>query len=575
MKQTLIFCYLVFFVIVLAPLAPSGYPVPDSPLWLVIFEIFSFGFVAISIFLYGASYRPKPFAWFWKVVPFTLIIYLAISWYWEFILYHEPDDSASKTAMATLFGLAVLFPAFYLSFKLGYSTIILPEKLRLKFSFKSIAIISAVTILCVATYFVPDTENKINIKVNYMAEYNKITKPANYDPNLNAAPYYEKAFELIVDMPSDIKDLVEKWPAAMNDTELETAKDLVESNSRALNYLKQAAQKPYYWIERQAKGNNLLEIEYSELKKVRYCIYLLILQTKLEASQDQIELALKQIADIYKIGTHFGPPKTLIDQLIGIAVSANALEAGFQIFDRTEPNPDSLRNFQQQIEELSASRGPIIDFTAERMMFYDQVQRLFTDDGQGNGHVYGATFLENPIGYFYRLLNPEKGLWTKTSRKESLELANKMYDYFDWARDKLPAQLYKEGKDPDKIAGEMVKDHYLLHILVPAIGSVLQVSYHLQAHTDALITTIALLRYKAERDRFPENLDELVVTGYLRELPIDPYSDSPLVYKQIGDDFVLYSFGADFDDDGGTPSKWGKGEQGGDQVFWPVNRKQE
>ena len=26
------------------------------------------------------------------------------------------------------------------------------------------------------------------------------------------------------------------------------------------------------------------------------------------------------------------------------------------------------------------------------------------------------------------------------------------------------------------------------------------------------------------------------------------------------------------DDDGGMSSKWGEGEQGGDQVFWPVMR---
>jgi hypothetical protein len=45
-----------------------------------------------------------------------------------------------------------------------------------------------------------------------------------------------------------------------------------------------------------------------------------------------------------------------------------------------------------------------------------------------------------------------------------------------------------------------------------------------------------------------------------------------LIYRCIGDDFTLYSLGADFKDDGGTPSKWGEGEQGGDQVFWPVER---
>jgi len=42
------------------------------------------------------------------------------------------------------------------------------------------------------------------------------------------------------------------------------------------------------------------------------------------------------------------------------------------------------------------------------------------------------------------------------------------------------------------------------------------------------------------------------------------------IFRRSDDDFILYSFGADFDDDGGTPSKWGYGEKGGDQVFWPV-----
>jgi hypothetical protein len=36
----------------------------------------------------------------------------------------------------------------------------------------------------------------------------------------------------------------------------------------------------------------------------------------------------------------------------------------------------------------------------------------------------------------------------------------------------------------------------------------------------------------------------------------------------------LYSYGEDFDDDGGKHSKWGVGDEGGDQVFWPVEQSQ-
>ena len=36
---------------------------------------------------------------------------------------------------------------------------------------------------------------KPKVTVDYVAEYNKIARPQNYDPNDNAAPYYQKAFD--------------------------------------------------------------------------------------------------------------------------------------------------------------------------------------------------------------------------------------------------------------------------------------------------------------------------------------------------------------------------------------------
>ena len=93
------------------------------------------------------------------------------------------------------------------------------------------------------------------------------------------------------------------------------------------------------------------------------------------------------------------------------------------------------------------------------------------------------------------------------------------------------------------------------------------------ATMDALLTTLAILRYKDDKDRFPSDLQELLSANYLSKLPMDPYSNKTLVYRQTEKNFMLYSLGQDFDDDGGTHSDWGRYERGGDYVFWPVQSK--
>jgi len=82
--------------------------------------------------------------------------------------------------------------------------------------------------------------------------------------------------------------------------------------------------------------------------------------------------------------------------------------------------------------------------------------------------------------------------------------------------------------------------------------SIFHSCYETKAQTEALITVLAILRYKADTGQFPETLDGLVSSGYLKAVPNDPYSNSALVYKLTEDGFKLYSVGKDFSDDGGT-----------------------
>ena len=103
----------------------------------------------------------------------------------------------------------------------------------------------------------------------------------------------------------------------------------------------------------------------------------------------------------------------------------------------------------------------------------------------------------------------------------------------------------------------------------------MEIAARFRADQDALIATLGILRYKADAQQLPRNLSELVATGYLKIVPDDPFSNGNITYRLTDKGFILYSFGADFDDDGGTPSKWGYGDKGGDQVFWPVQESSE
>ncbi len=419
--------------------------------------------------------------------------------------------------------------------------------------------------------------DKINIKTDYVAEYNRITRPADFDSNENAAPYFEKAFELMPEMPPEIKYLRKLWPGDMNDAELEQLRNWVELSSEAIPYLEQAVRKPYCWVPLQAEDNDLMKIKLSTLSSFRGAAFLLSSHATLLAFDGDVDGAFRQLPYLYRMGSFFAGPKILIDQLVGIAIAAIPARSAFQILDHTTPTADVLKDFQERLYVLSSQESFIIDLTTERLLFYDQVQRLYTDDGKGGGHLYGYRFYENPGKYFVVLISRWTGRgpwagWGSTDRRRTVQKADKMYDYFNWAAKQTPWYFHSEGIDLEKTTNEMIGHHYLLSVLTPAFTRVSQIAARRRVDTDALVTTLAVLRYKADNGRLPEDLGRLVSTGYLNDLPIDPFSGKPLTYKPTGDDFTIYTYAGDFDDDGGKHDpKWAD-DTDGDYVFWPVQK---
>jgi hypothetical protein len=152
-------------------------------------------------------------------------------------------------------------------------------------------------------------------------------------------------------------------------------------------------------------------------------------------------------------------------------------------------------------------------------------------------------------------------------------MTEKFYDHIEALKEKSFWQMRNEEAQSIETMKTNIEDYVVLFWEETAY-SVLEIYQRLRAEQNALIATLAILRYGQDKGALPENLQQLVDTGYLNELPMDPFSTGPLVYKVTGKDFILYSFAYDCDDDGGKRSRWGIGDDGGDQVFWPVEKRE-
>lgn len=414
--------------------------------------------------------------------------------------------------------------------------------------------------------------------VDYLTQYNKLTKPANYDPNENAVPYYKKTFESLVEKPLFSAEF--RWTVLLEDanqTELNIINDWHTANAQAFAHLKTAAQKPYYWVEHHAENNSIEKVvDYSIVSNFRQSLDYLDFEARLKVSRGQIKDALETMIDIQKISRHLLDTKLSIHELCVEMSTAALCRTALKILDTNQFDPAAMTKFQNQLQQHLHSIANNLVYDTEKLRSYDIIQRVFADDGTGDGRLIPGPYLDlyglpqlrprlYPATIWMALVNPGK--------KQTIELTTKLYELLDELNHKTPWQLHQKDTSHDEQILKLTHTNGYVWRQAKYSGSrCIRRQQHI-CRIKALITSIALARYKADKSQFPENLDQLVSNNYLEKLPHDPYSNGPLTYKKTDNNYKLYSLGADFDDDNGTQSNWGRYEKGGDQLFWPINIK--
>ncbi|HUW18735.1 MAG TPA: hypothetical protein VMW16_05490 [Sedimentisphaerales bacterium] len=471
-------------------------------------------------------------------------------------------------------------------------------------------------ILCFVLYCVYISLGEPTISIDYLEQATRLARPV-VDQSLNAAPLYQKAIDAYkkdpnvpverepspshpasspdkppekpVQTPGLLELIGDKdWVGKLDEKELSLLRQWVSDNAQALEYFRQAGQKPHCWWYRQARVDVLMAMLMPELSGIRNLGRLTCWQAKLKAYNGDIEGALQDLLSCYQTGIHLKGPRSLIEQLVGIAIQALFVQNALVVLSNRQIDDPLLKRFQDDLEILMARDSHIIDYKVESYLGLDFIQNCYTDNGDGSGHLIpgrlkeywkliGGYGTENELAEYARFLAMSL---TGADRDQMKREFQKCYTAAQQWAHKTPWQLKNQNVDTEMgMRGWSVfrrARYWPVLVFVPAIARAGELSHRAKAQIEGRVAIIAAIRYKQAHGDYPENLDRLLKAGLLRKLPMDPYSDKPLVYRRTDDAFTLYSLGRDFTDDAGRVSRDPTGRvqnwpDKGDAVLWPLD----
>ena len=419
--------------------------------------------------------------------------------------------------------------------------------------------------------------------VDYVAKLNALVKRGQ-DESHNAEPYYRRALESCVELPGDLGGIDQWWPTQASAEQRTMAKEWVQANAEALSQLELGARKSGYWF--QYRADRIADIDQpGYIRQTRILSTALVVRMRLRAVEGDVKSAIEDLVLCYRFGSDMKSRPLVTDQLVGIAILARTLETGFQTLGRMKVDRDLRDVLQSRLAELSKDQDFVFDLRGDELAALDAIQTVCAkwpaspkDVDFNSIDPAQKKCMDDAAAEFSRLLKLDLTIaefWASVLSDPPDQLAQIVrmcYAYYDTVSAKTPWWWRREGIDFLGDVRDLVGENLLLYMLVPAVQQQAQLCSRARATHDALMTTLALLKYRDDKGDLPDSLEMLVSDGYLSRLPMDPYSDKPLIYKRTDGDFTLYSLALNFRDNGGKPSLWGQDVVDGDQVFWPVHK---
>ena len=397
--------------------------------------------------------------------------------------------------------------------------------------------------------------------VDYVAWLNK-----EFGGNIkkNAAEQYAQASGALVDDEIAFKlarELARSWTPAQR----RTVTEWVERNETALAEFHAASRVRRCYFEGTSELGTVVEIYYPQLFPLRRLAYAATARAKLRLMEGDVDGALEDLGTILRSSEHYQQQPVLMSYLAGVAASQGAYItlAELPVIVTGEVDYEMLLKELRKLDRRPRSMR--VALQGERATQYDIVQRCAVDeDGDGRIEAMRIPHADDGVAEVQTFHIPF------TRPLEITELVRYFDDYLNSIRDaeelRYPDALSLERKSEATIT-RMGKAAWSLRSLWRF--DKFRRGRDAQRHAARII--LRMHAWRASNGGWPNTLKE-AMSEELPTLRWDPFSDGELVYRIKEGQPLLYSVGANGQDDQGRHHEddW-LGEKG-DIVFWPLSK---
>jgi hypothetical protein len=266
-----------------------------------------------------------------------------------------------------------------------------------------------------------------------------------------------------------------------------------------------------------------------------------------------------------------GSDQFLITELVALGIDGSALNAIERVL-QTDPTALTDQQLIGLAHRISVPRTPADLFTlaGERLVFYDTVQRIYSDNGNGDGHLTAAgmrhlSFVQADTGSNEDNVHPQDVvavaggpvlMGAMPSRKQFVEKYDELFNNAQ-ANLHLPArdanwEINRQFSAASKSSVALEMKYGLLAMFIPDWENTAATGEKYLGRRDGVMTAIALELYRRHHGGYPSQLNALA-PAFMPEIPADRITGDPIKYKLVNGKPLLYSVGADRIDDGGKP----------------------
>ncbi|MBP7051545.1 MAG: hypothetical protein KBE65_11065 [Phycisphaerae bacterium] len=449
-------------------------------------------------------------------------------------------------------------------------------------SAQSLSMLILYCVLCSLPLFV----GKPTVRVDYAKWLSERWRPSQKGVE-NAKQYYDQAAKLYIQPPKalEARRTSPGWTIRdCNEADFQSLADWLAQNEPAFDLLRKGAATAYYWpVYDVAEWNrydapfmwieaNVVPLALASVSPYKPMAKGLADRASYRARRGAVGEALDDCLTIRRFGLHLEGKGLSVEQLVGIAIEALGYGTLFEVLHGSQVPADVLTRVQSEMADAFDEDRRVFDVDGAKVFWYDNIQRTFTDDGQGDGRALrrGLPFAAGGLtDTLARTL-----VFDYPSRREAVVEVDAYFGQLQQLLCTWPGREELSLGGMEKLRAS--KMNWLLAASAPADEGLVHLVWRTKTYEVGAVTTVAILRYKAEKGTYPDRLDDLVQAGFLVSVPDDPFGRGPLTYNKAATGFTLYSWGQNRVDDDGRQGLGREGKRliwadNGDAVFWPVS----